>query len=65
MYHPRPFRYHALVLAQRARALREFSTISERKLWHELSGAVYSVYILDARSSLRPSSPTTSLQLFA
>jgi very-short-patch-repair endonuclease len=32
-----PSRHRALVLASRASALREFSTISERRLWQELS----------------------------
>jgi very-short-patch-repair endonuclease len=32
-----PSRHRALVLRARASALREFSTISERKLWQELS----------------------------
>ena len=33
-----PSRHRASVLAARAHALREFSTVSERRLWVELSG---------------------------
>jgi very-short-patch-repair endonuclease len=32
-----PSRHRASVLTTRASALREFSTVSERKLWQELS----------------------------
>ena len=39
-----PSRHRALVLRARAAALREFSTVSERRLWVELSGGKAGVF---------------------